>query len=126
MNLPTLPTRPFQIVVFGAFILFALIGLFLFANFSGFGTTAAKIGTVTIWGVLPESSVDAGLETLKAAHKEYANVSYVQKSADTFDAALADAIASGTGPDMILISQEQLLAERSKLSVIPFSVISQR
>lgn len=126
MNLPTLPTRPFQIIVFGAFILFALIGLFLFANFSGFGNTAAKIGTVTIWGVLPQASVDASLNSLKSAHKEYANVTYAQKSADTFDAVLADAISSGTGPDMILISQEQLLAEKNKLSVIPFSVISQR
>ncbi|MDB5265763.1 MAG: hypothetical protein JWM39_476 [Parcubacteria group bacterium] len=126
MEMPTLPTRPFQIIVFGAFALFAFIGLFLFANFHGFGTTAAKIGTVTIWGVLPDSSVNAELNALKSTHKEYANVSYVQKSPGTFDAVLADAIASGSGPDMILISQEQLLTEKSKLTVIPFSVISER
>src|SRR6266481_2705311 len=126
MNLPTLPNRPFQIIVFGVFILFAIVGLFLFANFTGFGTTAAKIGTVTIWGVLPEGAVSPELDALKAQQKEYANVQYVQKPADTFDAVLSDGIASGIGPDVILISQEQLLAEKNKLNVIPFSVISER
>jgi len=112
--------------VFGVFILFAIVGLFLFANFTGFGTTAAKIGTVTIWGVLPEGAVSPELDALKAQQKEYANVQYVQKPADTFDAVLSDGIASGIGPDVILISQEQLLAEKNKLNVIPFSVISER
>jgi ABC-type glycerol-3-phosphate transport system substrate-binding protein len=50
----------------------------------------------------------------------------VQKQSDTFDSDLANAIASGNGPDMILITQEQLLAEQSKISLIPFSSISQR
>ncbi|MDB5237377.1 MAG: hypothetical protein JWL88_479 [Parcubacteria group bacterium] len=126
MDIPTLPTRPFQIIVFGVFILLAFVGLFLFANFTGFGTTAAKIGTVTIWGVLPDTSVSTELEALKATHKEYEKVAYVQKSPDTFDAVLANALASGTGPDLILISQEQLVAEKNKLDVIPFSVISER
>lgn len=128
MNLPNLPTRPFQIAVFGIFILLAFVGLFLFASFSGFGNTAAKVGTVTIWGVLPGTAVNAELDALKSQHKEYANVTYVQKAPNTFDAVLADALASGTGPDMILISQEQLLGERSKLNIISFSAsgISER
>ena len=126
MNLPSLPTRPFQVIVLGIFVFLALVGLFLFANFSGFGNTAAKVGAVTIWGILPSSAMDAELGALKQSHKEYANVNYVQKQESNFDAALADAIASGAGPDMVLISQEQLLAERNKLSVIPFSTIPQR
>jgi len=126
MNLPSLPTRPFQIIVFGVFIFLAIIGLILFASYNGLGNTAAKVGTVTIWGTLPGDAMTAQLGALQAAHKEYANVFYVQKDAASFDATLADALASGTGPDMVLITQEQLLSEKNKLNVIPFSVISQR
>lgn len=126
MDMPTLPTRPFQIIVIGIFVLLAIGGLVLFANFSGLGGTGVKVGTVTVWGILPASAMNAQLDTLKANRKEFATVSYVQKSAENFDAVLANAIASGVGPDLVLISQEELLAERSKLTVIPFSVISQR
>jgi ABC-type glycerol-3-phosphate transport system substrate-binding protein len=125
MNMPTLPNRPFQIVVFGVFVALAIAGLLLFSIYQG-GNSAAKVGTVTIWGVLPSATVGTQLDALKAAHKEYANVNYVEKSAASFDAVLADALASGTGPDLILISQEQLLTEKNKISVIPFSVISER
>lgn len=126
MNMPSIPTRPFQIIVFGIFILLALGGLVLFANYSGIGGSGAKVGTVTIWGVLPADAMNIELDALKASNKDYGTVTYVQKSSDSFDAVLANAIASGVGPDLVLISQEELLAERSKLSVIPFSVISQR
>lgn len=125
MDMPALPNRPFQIIVFGVFIILAFVGLFLFANYSGL-STGAKVGTVTIWGVLPDTAVNAELALLKQNNKQYASVSYVQKSPDTFDAVLSDAIASGNGPDMILISQEQLLTEKNKLDVIPFSVIPER
>jgi multiple sugar transport system substrate-binding protein len=126
MNLSSLPSRPFQIIVFGVFILLAIVGLALFASYSGSNGGGAKIGTVTIWGILPTDAVQGQLDALKTTNKEYGAVNYVQKPADSFDATLANAIASGAGPDMVLISQEQLLAEQSKLVVIPFSAIPQR
>ncbi|KND49463.1 MAG: hypothetical protein AB203_00035 [Parcubacteria bacterium C7867-008] len=126
MPFGNLPTRPFQLIVLGIFIFLAFVGVFLFATFDGFNGGAAKVGTVTIWGLLPSSAMDTQLTALRNVHKEYANVTYEQKSEADFDAQLANAIASDQGPDLILISQEQLLAERSKLSVIPFSIIPQR
>jgi multiple sugar transport system substrate-binding protein len=126
MNLTALPTRPFQIVVMAIFALLAVVGLVLFASFTNFGGSGAKVGTVTIWGILPVDAVTKELDTIRQTDKSYQAVKYVQRSADTFDADLANAIASGGGPDLVLISQEQLNAERSKLNVIPFSVFSQR
>jgi ABC-type glycerol-3-phosphate transport system substrate-binding protein len=115
----------FQIIVMVVCALLALVGLLVFATTSGSNGTA-KIGTVTIWGTLPQAAVTQELATLTTADRSYAKVTYVQKQANTFDADLANAIASGIGPDMIIISQEQLLSEESKLTVIPFSSIPQR
>jgi ABC-type glycerol-3-phosphate transport system substrate-binding protein len=127
MNLDFLTNiRPFQVIFMTVFGLLAVLGLFLFANFSGFGGGSRLVGNVQIWGTVPQNAVSDALAGLTRNHKEYGNVRYVQKPEATFDAELADAIASGTGPDMVLISQEQLLAESNKLNVIPFSSFPKR
>ncbi|MDR3548862.1 MAG: extracellular solute-binding protein [Candidatus Pacebacteria bacterium] len=118
--------RPFQVIIIIIFALLAFIGLYLFSTFSGFGNTSNKIGSVAIWGTLPASAVQEELNTLTSGNKEYSKVTYIQKSAASFDQDLSDAIASGSGPDMIIISQEQLLDETNKLNVIPFSSLPQR
>ncbi len=109
--------------VFG---LLALTGLYVFANYTGFSGGGNKVGSVMIWGTLPGTPINAELGTLSSTDKTYSKVTYVQKPAATFDNDLANAIASGTGPDMILISQEQLVSEESKINIIPFSSIPQR
>ncbi len=118
--------RPFQIVILAVFGLAAILGLALFASFQGFGRNASEVGAVTIWGLLPESAFDPALTELKQVHKEYGKVTYTAFEAATFDTQLANALASGTGPDLILINQEHLLTERSRLSVIPYSSITER
>ncbi len=118
--------RPFQIILLAVFAVSALVGLYVFSTFNGFGTSAAQVGTVVIWGPLPQSAVDSTLNILKQGHKEYANVTYIEKRADTFDTELANALASGVGPDLIIINQEQLLTEIPKIQTIPYASIPQR
>ena len=117
--------RPFQIVVISIFALLAVVGLVVFATFRGFGG-GKPLGAVTIWGTLPVSAVQVSLDDIKRSKQEFSKVVYVERSAATFDADLSDAIASGAGPDLILITQEQLLANKAKISVIPFSTIPER
>ena len=117
--------RPFQIVFLIVFGLLALIGLVVFAT-SGVGGNSSKIGSVTIWGTLPSDAINKELASLTTADKSYGKVTYVQEPANSFDNDLADAIASGNGPDMIIINQEQLLGEQNKINVIPFSTVPQR
>lgn len=118
--------KPFRVIVLAAFALIALIGLFMFARFEGFDNGQDAIGTVTIWGVLPEDAVSYQLSELRREQPQFSKVSYKQLPAATFGAELAEALAIDEGPDMVLISQEQLLSESNKLSVIPYSSISQR
>ncbi|MBY0110607.1 extracellular solute-binding protein [Patescibacteria group bacterium] len=118
--------KPFQIIVLVVFGLAALMGLFLFATFNGSTTGGGPVGPVTIWGSLPQSAVDAGIENLSRTNKEYNEVSYVEMSAEAIDSNLAEALASGYGPDLIVITQEQLLSQVAKLSLIPYTSISER
>jgi ABC-type glycerol-3-phosphate transport system substrate-binding protein len=116
---------PFQVILMGVFAFLALAGILAFATVSSSGG-ASKIGTVTIWGTLPEAAVTKELNAISSTNKAYGKVTYVEQPAATFDSALANAIASGNGPDLIIISQEQLITEEGRLSVIPFSAIPQR
>lgn len=118
--------KPFQIVLLAVFGVLMLLGLVLFANFGGFGNASAKVGQVTIWGTLPQNSMETVLNSLRATNPDYQGVSYVQVDESTFDNDLAQAIATGNSPDLLLISQELLATEQNKLSVIPNSVISER
>ncbi len=117
--------RPFQIIVISLFAVAALGGLLLFATFKGFGT-AKPVGAVVIWGTLPADAVLPAISELKRVHEEFKSVTYEEREVATFDTNLADALASGAGPDMIITNQEWLLAQANKLSVIPFSQISER
>ena len=118
--------RPFQLILLAVFGLLALGGLVLFASFKGFGGSGVKVGTVVIWGTLPQAAIDAELNPIKTQDQAYAAVTYVQKPDANFDQSLSDSIAAGTGPDLILVSQEHLAREENKISTIPYSSISER
>ncbi len=118
--------KPFQLIIMGVFAFVALLGIVLFANFQGFSSGVAQVGKVSIWGTVPKEAFDEGLNAYAQSHQEYARVTYTEVPEASFDADLAEAIASGQGPDLVLISQEDLLAAQGKLSYIPSSVISER
>lgn len=118
--------KPFQLVLLGVFAFLIVLGLVLFSRFGGFGGSNAAIGSVTIWGTLPQTGMETVLNTLRNSSTDYQNVQYIQKDERTFDSDLAQAISIGSGPDLVLISQEMLATEQAKLLVVPFSVISER
>ncbi len=117
--------RPFQIIVISIFGVAALGGILAFALFKGFGQ-AKPIGEVVIWGTLPDSAVQPALDELRRTRQEFNALIYQEHDPVNFDGDLAEAIASGAGPDLIITTQERLVTERSKLSVIPFSTLSER
>jgi len=116
--------RPFQIIILGIFVVLAALGLYLFASYQGL-TGSSSVGVVNIWGTLPQTAVQGAVDAMKSDQR-FAKVNYRERPEATFDSDIANAIASGSGPDIILINQEQLLAEKSKLMVIPFKTIPER
>jgi multiple sugar transport system substrate-binding protein len=118
--------KPFQIIIMAAFGLIALVGLFLFANFKGFNSGVTPVGKVTIWGTLPERSMQDTIMSLRNANGELESTVYYEYPLETFDRDLADAIAAGRGPDMILISQEQLAGVEDKIQLLENQTTSTR
>lgn len=117
--------KPFQIILLVVCGLLALSGLFVFATSKGLGGAPQEIGPVTIWGTLPEEGMEAALTELKYDPR-YDGVSYKEVDESSFGTALASAIAEGRGPDLLILTQEQLLSESAKLSPVPFEVLPER
>ncbi|MGH7175208.1 MAG: ABC transporter substrate-binding protein [Minisyncoccia bacterium] len=114
----------FQGILLGIFGLGALIGLIVFATYTGGAASSKGVGTVVIWGTLPQQEMQTALTVAVKNDQSLKSVSYVEKSAASFDNDLVSAIAAGQGPDLILISQEDLVALESALQPIPSSSLS--
>lgn len=117
--------KPFQIVLLAVFGILALIGLYVFATFSSTGG-GTSVGKVTIWGVLPAAPIESALTRLGSGNSNYKGVTYVQKNAANLDNELAQAIATGAGPDLVLASQEQLITSQNKFAIVPYASLPKR
>ncbi len=114
----------FQTLLFGAFAVAALIGVFVFATHTGKGNSGpATIGTVVIWGTLPASAMQTLLTEATKADQTLKDVSYVQKDPNTLPTDLASAIATGNAPDLVLTSQEQLHSLAKLVTPVPVATL---
>ena len=115
----------FQTILFGIFGVGALIGLFVFATHTG-NTSSNVVGTVVIWGTLPKEGMQSTLIAAGQTETLLRNVSYVQKDPQSLASDLASAIATGSAPDLILASQEQLHALAKFIATIPLATLPAR
>lgn len=112
----------FQYVVMGAFIFFLIIGAILFATYKSKDGSNTNI-SITVWGTLPA-------DLFQPFYSQYFNenelkymINYVEKGEDTFDRDLVEALASGSGPDAIILPQDLILRYANKIYTIPYTVL---
>jgi ABC-type glycerol-3-phosphate transport system substrate-binding protein len=121
-----LKMHPFQIIIIAVFGLLGFVGLFLFATYNPDDVKSGAVGTVIIWGTLPEDQMSVALQNFTRDNKNYAGVKYVEKSEESFGTSLAEAVASGKGPDLIIITEERLLSQTNKISIQSYKTLSER
>lgn len=112
----------FQIALTGIFVACILFGVVAFSMYTA---KTSSVGNVTIWGTLDSGVMTTLVAKLNETDKSFQGVSYVQRPAGTFMVDVINAMAAGTGPDVVLVSQDQLHAFSGKLLTIPYSVVSQ-
>lgn len=113
------------LVVFGFFIVFAVL---VFSGILPFFDSAPDGvgGEVVLWGTLPAANLAAPLEELNRANEDVFAVRYIEKKEAAFDMELVEALASGTGPDMILLPHELIVRHENKIFPIPYASFSAR
>ncbi|MCA9360897.1 carbohydrate ABC transporter substrate-binding protein [Candidatus Nomurabacteria bacterium] len=115
--------RPFElalVIIFVGLGLTALVILSTFDGGSGSDEPQAVVGSVTIWGTLPADPINKIIRELSEIDESYNNVSYRYYSPTQFDERLVNALADGTGPDLVLVSHEKLVETRKRIQPISF------
>ena len=112
----------FQLIILIFFIVCAVFGILVFSGAIPIGKSNQNGPTTTIvlWGTFPSDEIAQPLQTFNGANTAF-TVKYVQKSADTFDQDLLEALASGTGPDLFFLPDSLAYHYANKIFTIPYS-----
>ena len=112
----------FQLVFLIFFIAAAIFGILVFSGAIPIGSNSQSgaLGTVVLWGTVPAEIISTPLQNFNDTHPTFV-VKYVQKSGTTFDHDLLEALASGTGPDMFLMSDNLAYHYANKILAIPYT-----
>lgn len=120
--------KTFQTVllaVFGVFIVAGVIAVASFGKFGGSGDKDVPAEGV-IWGTLSEELMLRAFNLFNEDNDNVLRATYKQFPEETFDAELTNALAEGRGPDLIIITNEQLLTHEGKLFPVSFETYSER
>jgi ABC-type glycerol-3-phosphate transport system substrate-binding protein len=108
------------LVVFGFFILF---GVAVFAGYINLGSssssTTTPTGTAIFWGTMDAEKVKIFLDSIMTKDQKY-KISYIQKDPNTYEQELIQALASGKGPDVFMVTPEIFWRQRDKMYPIPY------
>ena len=112
----------FQIIVIVVFIALAVFGLLVFSGAIPIGNDDAPggLGAVTLWGTVKTATMAPLLEEFNNINQTFV-VKYAQKSADTFDQDLLEALADGRGPDLFFLPDNLAFHYANKIFAIPFA-----
>lgn len=110
----------FQIIFLIVFIFVALLGVLVFSGAIPIGEkTASSLDKVVLWGTAPNQAMAELIKNFNDANPTFV-VTYVEKSADTFDQDLLEAAASGKGPDMFFLPDNLIFHYINRIFTIPY------
>lgn len=111
--------RPFELALV---IIFVVLGLVAIAVLAGYDRApsapeggVAVSGAVQIWGTMPGDGMENMIESYVDAYESYNEVTYWYVPPERFHDTLINALADGGGPDLVLLSHEELVDVRRRL-----------
>lgn len=114
----------FKIVLLSVFGLGALIGVVVFATYRG--DTSQATGPVVVWGFLPKASIDVYAKEMGFEQNKNFTFTYVEKNIATFEEEFVRALADGQSPDLVIMREDMLALQKSRLLEIPFASYKER
>ncbi len=117
------PVSTFKIVLIAVFLIATILAVAVFAGFGGIKSEA--IPTATIWGTVPASVVQEVVRRVNE-QKTVIDVIYEQKDPETFHEEFVEALASDAGPDLVILSDDQLYEEKNKIIPIGYKTFPER
>lgn len=90
------------------------------------GMTGRNATNLTMWGSLPNSVLSGSIDAFNAENQGSFSLKYSVFNEETYEEELVDALASATGPDMWVTSQDLILKHKNKSALISLGTFSER
>lgn len=114
----------FQIVLMSIFGVGIVLAAILFATTKGSDSGTGAGGRVTIWGILDSDTFYAATGSI-ADQLGDIEIVYKQYDEDEFEDTFVNALASGEGPDLIVLEGQDVLAQRDRITPWSYEVLPQ-
>ncbi len=114
----------FQIILLCVFGALGVAGILIFALATASGS-GSGVAPVTLWGTFDANAVKEVLRTAAEQDTRLAQVTYIQKDPATYEQYLANALASGNGPDLFIMPGDETIYDQAKTYPISYSSIPQ-
>src|SRR3989344_6161150 len=113
----------FQIVLTAVFGALAVAAVLVFAFFVTSGSSNT-VGPVVIWGTYDRNTVTGIIQDLIDTDSNFQQVTYEQKSKDSYMRELTEALAAGSGPDLFLVRQDEANQVTPRVVPIPYETLA--
>jgi len=115
----------FKIITLAIFIICIIVGVLTFALYKG-NQSSSALPPITIWGTFSQDVFNNYVASINNSISTQLSITYIQERPDTFGDDFVNALATGRGPDAILIPADMILPEENKLTPIPFTALPER
>jgi len=118
----------FNLIVIGVIIVIVFVAVLVLAGvIPGLpGTSSGPVANLVMWGFLPKLEMNEVVGLVNDANEDSFIIKYFEKDKVTYEQELVNALASGTGPDIWVMTQDMILKHREKAALIPFTIFSER
>ncbi|MFH1472841.1 MAG: extracellular solute-binding protein [bacterium] len=113
----------FQIILLSVFGVFIVVAVVLF-SFARGGSN--KSMTVVVWGDIPAYDFNNVLNSADLSQDNTLQIKYAEKNVATIESDFTEALATGSGPDLIIFSLDMFWKNRNKILPIPYGSVSDR
>ena len=120
----------FQTIFLTIFGVVAVVSVIIFAKFPAKAkldtTLGGAHGSVMIWGTFPtDGDLTKVLTEFRKQYEKTFTVNYEYHDPATFDTEIVEALASGRGPDILLLPDDLILRHTDKIQLIPYTAMNQ-
>ncbi len=119
----------FQIIIIIIFVAVGIVAVLIFAGilpgFKKQGSGGNEI-KVSMWGIFSENKIRSLVSDFNDKNKNSFKINYSEKKVSDYENELLDALASGQGPDIWVLTQDAILKNKNKIYPISFDSYKER
>jgi ABC-type glycerol-3-phosphate transport system substrate-binding protein len=114
----------FQIIILSLAVVGIGVGVYMFSTAKT--RTQQQSAVVTMWGVMDADTINELTRRINSRASGSINIIYKQFNIDVLETELLEALASGVGPDLVLLPVSSLSKHDNKLLTIPYESFPKR